>query len=220
MEGSSANGTSIAPATSSTGGGGSAAAVGASISVANIEEEHICEGYETDELKTIHDEDLEDESIKREVDFVKNDTERVRAVCIKRDLDSKGKGKGKGNKKDNKPNGCPWVISCLENKAIKVFQVKTFYSEHTCAIRMTNKLATRECIVPRLVPLIRIQIDIAGHVAYDYMIHRYGVKMNDAMVSRALKLAYEICEGQEKEQYAKLCDSSNSDWFAMHTIHS
>ncbi|XP_031375420.1 uncharacterized protein LOC116189820 [Punica granatum] len=74
---------------------------------------------------------------------------------------------------------------------------------------MTNKLATREWIAPKLVPLVRIQPDVTGQVAYDYMIHRYKVKMNDAMVSRALKLAHEICEGQENEQYAKLRDYAN-----------
>ncbi|PKI58446.1 hypothetical protein CRG98_021131 [Punica granatum] len=83
------------------------------------------------------------------VDFVKNDSERARALCVERDVGSNDKG-------------CLWATLCLENK-----------------------------------------------VEYDYMIHMYGVKMNDAIVFRALKLAHEICEGQEKEQYAKLRDYAN-----------
>ncbi|PKI31728.1 hypothetical protein CRG98_047881 [Punica granatum] len=46
-------------------------------------------------------------------------------------------------------------------------------------------------------------------VEYVYMIHRYGVKMNDVMLSRALKSAHEIYEGQENEQDTKLRDYAN-----------
>ncbi|PKI31557.1 hypothetical protein CRG98_048041 [Punica granatum] len=232
MEGSTADRIYRGPAISSFAAGG--AATGASTSDTNLEEERVCEGYETDKMKLIHDEDSDNESIRypcfnpedessvvitklmefesleqfknvvkelnifigSEVDFVKNDNERVRVLCIERDVGGKGKR-------------CPWVILCSENKASKLFQVKTLYSKHTCARRMTNKLAIREWIAPKLILLVRIQPDITGQVAYDYMIHEYRVKMNDAMVSRALKLAHEICEGQENEQYAKLRNYAN-----------
>ncbi|OWM88520.1 hypothetical protein CDL15_Pgr002287 [Punica granatum] len=80
MEGSIVDGTYTAPATSSTTASG--IVVGASTSTANFGDEQICEDYETYELKSLHDKDLEDENI----------SEKVKAVCIERDVDSKGKG--------------------------------------------------------------------------------------------------------------------------------
>ncbi|PKI51901.1 hypothetical protein CRG98_027734 [Punica granatum] len=116
MEGSTTDGIYRGLATFSS--AAASATAGASTSDANLEEEQVCEGYETDEMKSIHDEDSDNESMEfksleqfknavrdltisigSEIDFVKNDNERVRALCVERDVGGKGKG-------------CSWAILC------------------------------------------------------------------------------------------------------------
>ncbi|PKI68890.1 hypothetical protein CRG98_010745 [Punica granatum] len=65
MEESTANGIYRDPATSSS-AATTGAVVGASTSDANLEEEQVCEGYETDEMKSIHYEDLDNERIRNQ----------------------------------------------------------------------------------------------------------------------------------------------------------
>ncbi|PKI69589.1 hypothetical protein CRG98_010002 [Punica granatum] len=63
MEGSTTDGKYIDPATFSSAAASATvgAAAGASTSDTNLKEEHICEGYETDEMKSIYDEDSDNE---------------------------------------------------------------------------------------------------------------------------------------------------------------
>ncbi|PKI71825.1 hypothetical protein CRG98_007764 [Punica granatum] len=72
MEGSTTDGIYSGPATflfaaaSATAGAGA----GASTSDTNLEEEQVCEGYETDEMKSIHDKDSDDEGLDSALELV------------------------------------------------------------------------------------------------------------------------------------------------------
>lgn len=60
-----------------------------------------------------------------------------------------------------------------------------------------------------MVPRLRPQLDITSQQVYDLFMQLHKVKLHDAMVHGALKLARKICEGEENEQYARLRDYAN-----------
>ncbi|XP_031375609.1 uncharacterized protein LOC116190090 [Punica granatum] len=82
----------------------------------------------------------------------------------------------------------------------------TYDPEHTCGRRIENKLVTREWVAEKLIPWLRTQPNMSTQQIFEFFIHTYQVKLHDAMVFRATKLAKQKCEGEEREQYAMLRD--------------
>ncbi|PKI51384.1 hypothetical protein CRG98_028245 [Punica granatum] len=126
----------------------------------------------------------------REVNFMKNDMAKVRAYCIEKRGD----------------HSCQWKIYCVLNKKTNTYQVMTYDPKHTCGIRIENKLATREWVAEKLIPKLRTQTNMSAQQVFEFFVHTYQVKLHDAMVFRAIKLAKQKCECEEREQYAMLRD--------------
>ncbi|PKI36654.1 hypothetical protein CRG98_042959 [Punica granatum] len=197
MEGSTTNGIYRGPATFSSTAGAAAAT---STSDANLEEEQVCEGYETDEMKSIHDEDSDNE-VTRYPCFNPEDES---SVVITKSMEFESLEQFKNVVRDlNISIGGMWVVRASD-------VLGPYYAQKTR--KMTNKLATREWIAPKLVPLVRIQPDVTGQVAYDYMIHRLNKDaakwLNDIPADRWSRSAFDtVCKNQAVT--SNMCEKFN-----------
>ncbi|PKI71858.1 hypothetical protein CRG98_007717 [Punica granatum] len=97
-------------------------------------------------------------------------------------------------------------VNFMKNDKTNTYQVMTYDLEHTCGRRIENKLATREWVANKFIPRLRTQPNMSAQQVFEFFIHTYQVKLHDAMVFKATKLAKQKCEGEEREQYAMLRD--------------
>ncbi|XP_016168737.2 uncharacterized protein LOC107611306 [Arachis ipaensis] len=128
----------------------------------------------------------------RNINFIKNDNVRVRAVC--------------------KIEGCPWVVYCACNKQNGVWQIKTLVDEHSCPRKRKNRAATQEWTLGKLVPKLRKHPTMKHREVYDWFVRKCNVKLNRTCITRALKAARKVVEGDEVEQYGLIWDYANQLW--------
>ncbi|XP_039687906.1 uncharacterized protein [Medicago truncatula] len=125
----------------------------------------------------------------RNIKWAKNDKDRARAKCAQ--------------------DECKWEIYCSWSKVNQSFQVKTYYSEHTCCRGFKNKQATRKWVVSKLQHQIKIQPSITYSECFDYLQREFGIHVNDSKLFREIKEARELVEGNLREQYGRLWDYSH-----------
>ncbi|RYR73802.1 hypothetical protein Ahy_A02g008306 [Arachis hypogaea] len=117
----------------------------------------------------------------RNILFSKNDKVKIKVVC--------------------KTEDCPWVVYCACNKQDGSWQIKTLVDTHTCPRRRKNRAATQTWILSKLVPKLR---------KHPTMKHREcNVYLNSTCVTRALKAARKVVEGDKIAQYGLVWDYAN-----------
>lgn len=84
--------------------------------------------------------------------------------------------------------------------------MKTFVDEHSCCQMIKSRLATNDLIVEKLLSRLRVSPNITGDKVFNYFLQAHRVKLLDAMLYRTMKFVHKICEGEGKEQYAKLME--------------
>ncbi|RYQ96300.1 hypothetical protein Ahy_B08g092005 isoform C [Arachis hypogaea] len=125
----------------------------------------------------------------RNILFSKNDKIRVRAVC--------------------KSEDCPWVVYCACNKQDGSWQIKTLVDSHTCLRGRKNRAATQTWTLSKLVPKLRKYPTMKHREVYDWFIRKCNVYLNSTCITRALKAARKIVEGDEIAQYGLVWDYAN-----------
>ncbi|RYR14193.1 hypothetical protein Ahy_B04g070792 isoform D [Arachis hypogaea] len=125
----------------------------------------------------------------RNIFFSKNDKVRVRAVC--------------------KSEDCPWVVYCACNKQDGSWQIKTLVDNHTCPRRRKNRAATQTWTLSKLVPKLRKHPTMKHREVYDWFVRKCNVYLNSTCITRALKAARKIVEGDEIAQYGLVWDYAN-----------
>ncbi|XP_016192168.1 uncharacterized protein LOC107633047 [Arachis ipaensis] len=125
----------------------------------------------------------------RNILFSKNDKVRVRAVC--------------------KSEDCPWVVYCACNKQDGSWQIRTLVDNHTCPRRRKNRAATQTWTLSKLVPKLRKHPTMKHREVYDWFVRKCNVYLNSTCITRALKAARKIVEGDEIAQYGLVWDYAN-----------
>ncbi|PKI50818.1 hypothetical protein CRG98_028813 [Punica granatum] len=124
-------------------------------------------------------------AIGRFVRAIKNDKIRCRFVC---------------------EDGCEWVAYCAWTEEYGAYQMKTFNPNHTCSRKLKNKLADRNWIANKLVEMLSLCPNMTGGDAFKQIGKTFQIQVNEMKIYRALKIAKQMVEGSEKEQFAKLWD--------------
>ncbi|XP_072052701.1 uncharacterized protein [Arachis hypogaea] len=125
----------------------------------------------------------------RNILFTKNENVRVRAVC--------------------KAEGCPWVVYCARSKQDRSWQIKTLVHNHICPRRRKNRTATQQWIQSKLVPKLRKHPTMRHREVYEWFVKRCNVNPNSTCITRALKAARKVVEGDEVAQYGLIWDYAN-----------
>ncbi|XP_052108715.1 uncharacterized protein LOC127741122 [Arachis duranensis] len=125
----------------------------------------------------------------RNILFTKNDRVRVRAVC--------------------KSDDCPWVVYCACNSKDLSWQIKTLVDNHTCPRKRKNRAATQTWTLSKLVPKLRKHPTMKHREVYDWFVRKCNVYLNSTCITRALKAARKIVEGDKIAQYGLVWDYAN-----------
>ncbi|XP_057746585.1 uncharacterized protein LOC130965839 [Arachis stenosperma] len=125
----------------------------------------------------------------KDVLYIKNEKYRLRAACV--------------------AEGCPWLIFTSWNSAIRCFQVKTLFDEHTCVRGYGSNMADRQWVAAKIIKKLLIQLDMKPRHAMEHIIEEYNVQLNPRMIAKALKVARKVVIGNAREQYKKVRDYLN-----------
>ncbi|RYR09760.1 hypothetical protein Ahy_B05g078167 [Arachis hypogaea] len=125
----------------------------------------------------------------RNILFTKNDNVRVRAVC--------------------KAEGCPWVVYCARSKQDGSWQIKTLVDNHICPRRRKNRATTQQWTLSKLVLKLRKHPTMRHREVYEWFVRKCNVNLNSTCITRALKAARKVVEGDEVAQYGLIWDYAN-----------
>ncbi|XP_057746915.1 uncharacterized protein LOC130966162 [Arachis stenosperma] len=125
----------------------------------------------------------------RNILFTKNDNVWVRAVC--------------------KADSCPWVVYCARSKQDGSWQIKTLVDNHICPRRQKNRAATQQWTLSKLVPKLRKHPIMRHCEVYEWFVRKCNVNLNSTCITRALKAARKVVEGDEVAQYGLIWDYAN-----------
>ncbi|RYR31191.1 hypothetical protein Ahy_B01g055982 isoform A [Arachis hypogaea] len=117
----------------------------------------------------------------RNILFTKNDNVRVKVVC--------------------KAEGCPWVVYYARSKQDRSWQIKTLVDNHICPRRRKNKAATQQWTLSKLVPKLRKHPTMRHREVYEWFVRKCNINLNNTCITRALKAARKVVEGDEVAQY-------------------
>ncbi|KAH7852996.1 hypothetical protein Vadar_031873 [Vaccinium darrowii] len=120
------------------------------------------------------------------IKFIKNDSERVRAVC-------------KGKK-------CSWVLLAPRMQGSESFQVKTYVPTHNCKRVFHNKHVTSKWLSKQYVEALRSNPSWPVKSFKDQVQKDHKVGVSRAQLYKAKALALKMIEGDFDKQYAKLPD--------------
>ncbi|KAH7834189.1 hypothetical protein Vadar_013559 [Vaccinium darrowii] len=120
------------------------------------------------------------------IKFIKNDSQKVRAVC-------------QGKK-------CSWVLLGSRMPGSKSFQVKTYVPTHNCERVFHNKHVTAKWVSKKYVETLRSNPSWHVKSFKDQVQQDHKVGVSRAQLYKAQALALEMIEGDMEKQYAKLPD--------------
>ncbi|XP_031378313.1 uncharacterized protein LOC116193705 [Punica granatum] len=112
----------------------------------------------------------------------------------------------KGRCKYTCEQGCDWNIFCSWAEVHGSYQIKTFNPTHTCSRKLKNHQATSKWVADKLVEFMRQVPDMTAVDAFKYMASTFQVRLADMKIYRAMRIAREVVEGSEKDQYEILMD--------------
>ncbi|XP_072074335.1 uncharacterized protein [Arachis hypogaea] len=124
----------------------------------------------------------------RQINFKRNESYRVRAVC------------------KYKKEGCKWVAYASMDHEGTCWQMKTFNNNHICARRTKNRAANRKWLASKLVKKIRKYPNLKHGEASDYFKRKCDIDLNKSSLTRALSDARNIVYGDAAAQYTLLRD--------------
>ncbi|CAI9279191.1 unnamed protein product [Lactuca saligna] len=185
----------------------------------NIDKEVEWVGSFPDDRDEAVEGDEELESI-REIDFVKNDKNKIRVVCkgtipnlgiletggTSKSDDKVGPSQKKKKVKDGSIHKCPWVLLVSKWKKDINWTVKTYEKQHTCF--QTRKI--RECNYKfpseQIVDTLEANPEIPLKALCEMLEKKYQVGLSDMKVHREKKKALESIRGDFAAQYSCLRD--------------
>nr|XP_029147024.1 uncharacterized protein LOC114924957 [Arachis hypogaea] len=125
----------------------------------------------------------------RELKWIKNDKERVRAGC--------------------KDEECPFLVHLSYKKTLQYYQVKTYQQEHTCARDLESNASDQHWLSKKIEKRMATQLHMNTREATEFLKEKFSLSPHHKMVYRAVVEAREKIMGNEREQYKR----SRDYWF-------
>jgi hypothetical protein len=105
---------------------------------------------------------------------------------------------------------CHWKIHASWTPCRKYFQIKTLHDEHNCGSDYYNKKATIRWAANRYVEIFRDQRSFKARALREMIRRDYNVQMTILSCHRAKKMAIEILDGRDGEQYCHTREYCNA----------
>lgn len=121
----------------------------------------------------------------RGITFPKNDFDRVRAVCKKKDQ-------------------CPFVMLCSKVGGKQTFAIKTLIAPHTCGRVFNNKSATSSWVAKKVVDKMRGSRKMKINDVVEEIRIGFSTGITRYKAWKARKMALEMVEGDASRQYSLL----------------
>nr|KAJ0219418.1 hypothetical protein LSAT_V11C300120670 [Lactuca sativa] len=146
---------------------------------------------------------------RRELDFEKNDKNRVRVVCrgtIPKlgNLDNSGEGQQEVNNEDEEK--CPWSPYANKWKRDIKWMVKSYNKEHQCLQTRNVKAFTYKFLAKQIATKVESNPTIPIHALQEQLQRDYQVGLSKMKVFRARTKALNQVRGDYVGQYALLRD--------------
>nr|KAJ0189840.1 hypothetical protein LSAT_V11C800393190 [Lactuca sativa] len=157
---------------------------------------------------------------RRELDFVKNDKNRIRVVCkgtmpnlgiletggTSKSNDKVGPSQKKKKVKDVSIHKCPWVLLVSKWKKDINWTVKTYEKQHTCLQRRKIKACNYKFLSEQIIDTKESNPEIPLRALHEMLEKKYQVGLSDMKVHRAKMKALESIRGDLAAQYSCLRD--------------
>ncbi|KAI3509052.1 hypothetical protein L1887_24076 [Cichorium endivia] len=149
---------------------------------------------------------------RREIEIVKNDKNRVRAVCKGTipdlgQIETSGPSQTTSLNNDGTPEKkCPWVLYASKWKQDVDWEVKTYVQEHKCLQSRDVKACTYKFLSQQIVQQIDSNPNIPTRALQEQLQREYQVDLSRMKVFRAKSEAHNQVRGDYAGQYAILRD--------------
>lgn len=100
--------------------------------------------------------------------------------------------------------GCSWRIHANLNWNKRHFQVKTYFSEHTCERNNDNNEANSTWIAATFLHLVRVNNQVTIDVIAAELFKQYGITCSSTRLYRAKNKALELLRQDHKASFSKL----------------
>ncbi|XP_042752735.1 uncharacterized protein LOC122195219 [Lactuca sativa] len=143
---------------------------------------------------------------RRELDFIKNDKNRVRAIC-KGTISDLGQLDPCGPSQSNKEsleNNCPWVLYASKWEQDVDWEIKTYEKEHRCLQTRNVKACTYKFLAKKIVQQIESNPTIPTRALQEQLQREYQVDISKMKVFRAKTEALNQVRGDYAGQYTTL----------------
>ncbi|CAI9304457.1 unnamed protein product [Lactuca saligna] len=140
---------------------------------------------------------------RRELDFEKNDKNRVRVVC-RGTITSLGGGTGQ--EVVNEEGKCPRVLLASVTKRDKDWTVKTYVSEHKCLQTRKFRVCDYKFLSKQILHLVEANPKIPVKALREQLQRIYKVDISKMKAFRAREVALKIIRGDYATQYKILQD--------------
>lgn len=124
---------------------------------------------------------------RHEIKFVRNEPARCRAKCV-------------GS------TDCPWLIFASYNREVDSFQVKTYYSEHTCEAKRELKRLTSKYLAKKFHRLISGQPDIKAKTLKALIQESMELEVTINQCRKVRRMVLAEMAGYYKKEFEKLRD--------------
>nr|KAJ0209902.1 hypothetical protein LSAT_V11C400164130 [Lactuca sativa] len=157
---------------------------------------------------------------RRELDFVKNDKNRIRVVCkgtipnlgiletdgTNKSNDKVGPSQKKKKVKDGSIHKCPWVLLVSKWKKDINWTVKTYEKQHTCLQTRKIRACNYKFLSEQIVDTVEANPEIPLRALREMLEKKYQLGLSDMKVHRAKTKALESIRGDFAAQYSCLRD--------------
>ncbi|CAI9287725.1 unnamed protein product [Lactuca saligna] len=157
---------------------------------------------------------------RRELDFVKNDKNRIRVVCkgtipnlgiletggTNKSNDKVGPSQKKKKVKDGSIHKCTWVLLVNKWKKDNNWTVKTYEKQHTCLQTRKIRACNYKFLSEQIVETMESNPEIPLRALCEMLEKKYHVGLSDMKVHRAKTKALESIKGDFAAQYSCLKD--------------
>jgi hypothetical protein len=124
----------------------------------------------------------------KDVQFTKNDGDRVIGVCRSRG------------------DGCPWRVYGSLVAGEMTFMIKSFNPTHRCTRKYKSSIVTSRWIANRMIHKFRVQPNYPLKALYEDVKEKWNVDVSQTQLYKARRKARQQIEGKRKEQYKRLWD--------------
>ncbi|KAI3503301.1 hypothetical protein L1887_31741 [Cichorium endivia] len=146
---------------------------------------------------------------RRELDFEKNDANRVRVTC-KGSIPTLGKigtsGTSQQQVNASEESKCPWVLYISKWKNDKEWSVKTYVNEHKCLQTRKVKQCDYKYLANQILQQVEANPNVPIKALRDELQRKFKVDISKMKTFRARDAALKIVRGDYGSQYAILRD--------------